>query len=72
MERTPRQIEDEFMLTSISHLRHREHLPPDLIEQHELRLKYAQDFFDRWGTSLEQTLNMPHEEFLMWVELALQ
>lgn len=69
MEKTPRQIEDEFMMTSISVLRHKEHLPPELISEHELRLQNAQEFFDRWGISLEGTLQMPQEEFEMWMGL---
>lgn len=72
MEKTPRQIEDEFMLTSISMLRHGEQLPPQLLQDHQLRLSYAQEFFDRWGVTLEQTLTMSQEEFIAWIDLALQ
>lgn len=71
MERTPQQIEDEFMLTSVSILRHKDHVPQEIIPIHETRLKYAQDFFDRWGVSLEQTLSMSDEEFMYWVGLVI-
>jgi hypothetical protein len=72
IERTPRQIEDEFMITSVSILRNGDHLPPDLVDQHAHRLQHAQSFFDRYGLSLDQTLNMPQQEFEMFVGMIIQ
>lgn len=71
MERSYQQSVDEFYITSIAMLRGREHLPPEMVTPHEYRMQHAQDFFDRWGISLEQTLSMPQEEFEYFVGLVV-